>query len=191
MGRDYAPRNPRPASRKKGAGRAGLSGGMGLALGLAAGLSVAAWLALRKPEPAPVAAPAKPAVVEASRPEPVVIPPREKPRFTFYELLPSQEVVIPGEDEPPPGTRAAAQAAQADGVYLIQVASYRDETEANQQKAQLALLGIEARVESVTIDNRDRYFRVRIGPERELAKAQAILDQLQANGLQGLLVRVK
>ena len=49
------------------------------------------------------------------------------------------------------------------GQYLIQVGSFADVKEADAQKAKLALLGVESRVEKVTIDNSKTWYRVRIG----------------------------
>lgn len=144
--------------------------------------------------------------------EAVEIPPKEKPRFTFYELLPSQEVLVPSQEPPKPGARPATQPAApaplpqaavtpaeaapgkpavAGELYIIQVASYRSQADAEQQKAGLALLGVESRVEKVTIDNRDTYYRVRVGPERDAGKARAVLAQLEANGISGMLVKVR
>lgn len=137
----------------------------------------------------------------------IAVPPKEKSRFTFYELLPSQEVLVPsqadGKTRPgaaPPQAAAAAQNPNAPGAvkaqpgsdtFIIQVASYKAEAEAERQKAALALIGVESRIEKVTIDNRDTYYRVRVGPVKDEAKARDTLAQLESNGISGMLVRVK
>src|SRR6476646_4917424 len=62
----------------------------------------------------------------------ITIPPKQPPRFAFYDLLPSYEVVIPKESLKPaakpatpagaaPATAEAAREAQPAGRYLIQV----------------------------------------------------------------------
>lgn len=198
MARDYAARNKRPA-RHKG----GVPGWVWMLAGLSAGLAVAAFVYISRPaQPLRGSAAQAPQRGEGAREverESVEIPPREKPRFTFYELLPSQEVLVPSQEAPKPGTSApqpgsatpADRNAPAGEVYIIQVASYRSQDEAEQQKAMLALLGVESRIEKVTIDNRDTYYRVRVGPERDASRARALLAQLQANGVNGMLVKVK
>jgi cell division protein FtsN len=159
----------------------------------------------------------------------VAVPPKEKSRFTFYELLPSQEVLVPSQPQQKltpqqqqalaaqqqtqqaatqangiattPGTPPAsvpasvppstAPSAATTGTFIIQVASYRSEAEADKQKAALALAGVESRIEKVTIDNKDTYYRVRVGPMRDETKARDTLAQLESNGINAMLVKVK
>ena len=143
----------------------------------------------------------------AAKDDKIAVPPKEKSRFTFYELLPSQEVLVPSQADgktrpgaaPPPATAAtqnpnapgAVKAQPGTDTFIIQVASYKSEAEAERQKAALALIGVESRIEKVTIDNRDTYFRVRVGPVKDEAKARDTLAQLESNGINGMLVRVK
>lgn len=164
----------------------------------------------------------------------VTVPPKEKSRFTFYELLPSQEVLVPSQPQqkltpqqqqalaaqqqqqaataaqpatpvngitttpgtppasvPPSTPPSTAPSAATTGTFIIQVASYRAQAEAEKQKAALALAGVESRIEKVTIDNKDTYYRVRVGPLRDEAKARDTLAQLEANGINAMLVKVK
>lgn len=154
----------------------------------------------------------------------VQVPPKEKSRFTFYELLPSQEVLVPsqpaGKATPPPPLPASttpseqvakafantpgtdpsmvpasappttAPSAATTGAFIIQVASYRGQAEAEKQKAALALAGLESRIEKVTIDNRDTYYRVRIGPLRDENQARSTLAQLESSGIKAIMVKV-
>ena len=122
----------------------------------------------------------------------ITIPPKEPSRFAFYELLPNYEVVIPKESlkkgaRPAPG---AAPAESSPGRYLIQVGSFRDRKEAEQQKANLALLGVESRVEKVTIDNEQTWYRVRIGPEKDQHRVEGILAQLEENDIKAMVMMV-
>lgn len=140
----------------------------------------------------------------ADKDDKIAVPPKEKSRFTFYELLPSQEVLVPSQADgktrpgaaPPPANAAtpnagAVKAQPGSDTFIIQVASYKAEAEAERQKAALALIGVESRIEKVTIDNRDTYYRVRVGPVKDEAKARDTLAQLESNGINGMLVRVK
>jgi cell division protein FtsN len=53
------------------------------------------------------------------------------------------------------------------------------------------LLGIESKVESVTIDGKDTYYRVRVGPEHDWNRVQLLMSRLEDNGVASLLVKVQ
>lgn len=74
--------------------------------------------------------------------------------------------------------------------YLIQVASYRNRADADQQRAALALLGLSARVEQVTIDQTQTWYRVRLGPYADTQAAQAAQRTLQGQGLKGVVMKL-
>lgn len=194
MARDYA-NNSRGGGRRQTRSRGssnGMPGWIWLLLGLAIGLAVAAFVYIKRPAqvlPGIEAAlkVAEPAAKSRKPKETLKLPPKEKPRFTFYELLPSEEVVVPrGEDK-----TVAKPAAGDTASYIIQVASYRSKDEAERQKASLALLGIESRIESVTIDGSDTFYRVRVGPLKDFGKVQIITSRLEDNGIEALVVKVK
>ena len=105
----------------------------------------------------------------------------------------AQSAAVP---KPGPGTKpgpAPAGVADAGGRerYLIQVAAYRSRGDADQQRAALALLGLSAKVEQVTIDQRDTWYRVRVGPYANAAAAESAQRTLQAQGLKGVVMKVK
>lgn len=199
----------------------GVPGWVWLIVGLSIGLAVAAvtWVG-RSTAPVkigsgPVPADATNATADAARPaakddskKVVAVPPKQPSRFAFYEMLPSYEVVIPRDSgkqaatpqqprqpaaSPAPDTTPpdVKQALAEPGQYLIQVGAYRSREEADKNRASLALIGVESRIEQVTIDQKDTWYRVRIGPQATLAKAQEILDRLEANDIKGMLVKVK
>lgn len=198
MGRDYAPRGGGARQTRSKTKGSAMPGWVWLVAGLSVGLAVAAFVYIGRPASAmPGFAQRAAAPVEAVEPpaEPrkkprptVALPPKEKPRFTFYELLPNQEVVVPRND---PKDANAGAAPPGEGTYLIQVASYRSQDEAERQKAALALLGVESRIETVTIDGKDTFYRVRIGPERNVDRVNLIVSRLEENGIQALVVKVK
>ena len=64
-----------------------------------------------------------------------------------------------------------------------------DWTDADRQKANLALLGVVSRIEEVTVNNR-RYHRVRVGPSSDLNDINRIRDQLAEQDIEALLIRV-
>jgi cell division protein FtsN len=189
VSRDYAQRTPR---RSQTRGHSRLPSWAWLAFGLSVGLAIAAFVYIARPAPAPAAVPA----VAAEPPPPKAVrrpagqlplPPEEEERFTFYKDLKNQRIYIPRDERPPPAKpRAPADAAEP--LYLIQVASFREPAEADREKARLALLGVEARIEKVTVDDRDTYYRVRVGP-MSTGRAHTTLGRLQENGIQGMLVK--
>lgn len=201
MPRDYAKtRNPAPrAAPRRGPprGGGGMPGFVWLLLGLGIGALGMAWVWIERPaRPATLAAVAPALSAPEARnapPKPIPLPPKQPSRFAFYELLPSYEVVIPREDAAA-STKAGKPTTPeiaAPGQYLIQVGAYKTHDEAERGQANLALLGVESKVEQVTIDQTETWYRVRIGPEDSLAKAQDILQRLDDNGVKGMLVKVK
>jgi cell division protein FtsN len=114
------------------------------------------------------------------------VPPPPKPRFDFYNMLPKMEVVVPDEElvQPP---SAPIETAPVD--YLVQVGSFRRSEDADRLKAQLALLGFEARVVSAQINTQDVRYRVRSGPYRGKAAVNAARERLAKNGFNGIVIR--
>ncbi|MES0873890.1 SPOR domain-containing protein [Sinimarinibacterium thermocellulolyticum] len=196
MSRDYAQRSRssgRQARARGAAVRAGLPGWIWLVVGLSVGLVVAAFVYISRPvehktlvRTEPAATPAKP-----DQNAPIPLPPKEKPRFTFYEILKNQEVVVPKDAARDANAPAAGAAPTGGERYVIQVASFRAQADAERQKASLALIGIESRIESVTIDGKDTYYRVRIGPENDWRKVQSTLARLDENGIEALLIKLQ
>jgi cell division protein FtsN len=71
---------------------------------------------------------------------------------------------------------------------MLQVGSFRDMPDAEQLKARLALLGIVARVQSVTVDDAT-WHRVRVGPVTGARKADEMRRQLADNGIDSLVLK--
>jgi len=75
--------------------------------------------------------------------------------------------------------------------FVIQVAAFRTRPDADQRVAALTLAGLSARVEQVTIDNKDTWYRVRLGPYGDAAAASAAQQRLRAQGFSGVVMKVK
>jgi len=117
-------------------------------------------------------------------------PPKSKPRFSFYEMLPNYEVVIPKERNRSPAQQAHPQVAK-DGTYVIQVASFKQLSSANAEKAKLALLGIESQIQKSDGDNGTTWYRVRVGPSRDTQRLNHVLSLLKQNHVDSLVMRVR
>jgi cell division protein FtsN len=130
---------------------------------------------------------AKPAAGKTDSHHPAVPP----PQFDFYDRLPEMEVVVPDEEIP----QVTAPAPRKDGKpakvtpLLIQVASLKKAADAERLKAQLALLGMQARVTRVKVDDGDTWHRVRIGPFTDRKSLDATRKRLAENGMRGIVIR--
>ncbi|WP_042425359.1 SPOR domain-containing protein [Comamonas granuli] len=98
----------------------------------------------------------------------------------------------PGAD--PLGDLANAKAAAAGPVdpfdYFVQAGAFRNQQEADAQRAKLAMLGWEARVNEREQNGRN-VFRVRIGPFGKRDDAEQIKEKLAGAGVESALVRVQ
>lgn len=180
-----------PARRRGGGGSASLTGMQGLGIGLAIGLAVA--FAVWQFKSRPVAAPAaqeekKPAPMSAREDSAEQAPPPNATDYTFYERLKNFEVVIPEKEKdvrrdskPAPETRP--------GTYVLQAGSYRNFADADRVRAQLALQGVESKVQKVTVDT-DTWHRVRIGPITNLDELNRIRTRLRNAEIDALVIRV-
>ncbi len=73
----------------------------------------------------------------------------------------------------------------------MQAGSFKSYADADKRKAKMALLGVESEIEKVTIDSATTWYRVRVGPEKDLNKVNGILKTLRDNGIESLLMRYK
>lgn len=107
--------------------------------------------------------------------------------YDFYAGLPKFEVVVPEKEH---GTHVDA-AARIDrpGTYFLQAGSYRDMADAERVQAQLARQSISANVQRVALDS-DVWYRIRIGPIKDLNQLNRVRQQLQAAEIVTLVIRV-
>lgn len=182
MSRDYK------STRGRRAGT-GLSGSAGLLAGLAIGLGVAAAVYIydRRPSAAAVTKPEPATRSEraASEDEPGEESGRQ---FDFYEMLPKFEVVVP-ERENAESSAARAAPIERPGAYVLQAGSYRNFADADRVRAQLALQGIESKIQRVSIDN-DTWHRVRIGPISDLGELNRTRARLHQADIEALVIKV-
>ena len=128
----------------------------------------------------------EPALVEEEIAEP------SKPRYDFFTVLPEMEVVVPEQelsrnaDKAQPATQTTAGTVQ--DRYILQAGSFRNSTDAEQMKAQLALLGSMATVQVVTV-NGETWHRVRIGPFQGARQADEMRRMLSDNNIDTLVMK--
>lgn len=164
--------------------------------GLAIGLSVAYAIYKKdpnvQPQPQPVAqqpaSMAAPIQQEPVAEEPAAAEDEPEARFTFYDMLPKFEVIIP-EDEPDVAQDQAIPVVEEPGLYVLQAGSFGTVADADRRRAQLALLGIESVIQRVAIDDKT-YHRVRIGPIDNLNRLNLIRSQLRQADIDVLRIRL-
>ncbi len=193
-------RKKRKLKRKRKPKQEPYPGWMWMVFGLAIGLSVAFAIFLKyrelvQPPPAVAGQPASLAEPMAAEPAPVadsvqpaVAEAEAEHRFNFYDMLPSFEVVVP-EEESDVSRDVDGPAIEDPGIYVLQAGSFADAADADRRRAELALLGIESRIQRVMIDDRT-YHRVRIGPTSDLDELNRIRSQLRAARIEVLRIRL-
>jgi cell division protein FtsN len=199
MSRDYKP-SAKTSGRKVGnpmfAGiLIGLFAGLGIALAVAfyifthmPGLFVAKdkTAATAEQRAAPSGEAAKDAAAEKAPTQEAATP--EKPRFDFYKILPGTEEPVSDQE-----LKQAAQQA-ANGVkdsFYLQVGSFQTEAEADNLKAKLALLGVEAVIQTATLPEKGVWHRVRVGPYSDIQDVNHIRATLAQNSIESTLIKVK
>jgi len=143
------------------------------------------------PTPAPTPAPAPAAKPSHEHAKPAQ-PPQAKtddssPDFDFYKILPGQVDAVPNNAKQNKSSEPSASA-QAKKTYL-QLGAFQHENEADNLKAKLALLGIEAKIQSVNVPDKGLVHRVRVGPFGSAAEADRMRGQLKQSGIDAAPVK--
>jgi cell division protein FtsN len=117
----------------------------------------------------------------------------EPPRFDFYTILPELEVIIPDEEIRMKKPRAQKESVQAkkDGSYILQAGSFKRHDQADRRKAKLALLGVNATIQRVTIHDNEVWYRVKIGPFDDLKRLNNIRTKLFKNDINAIPLKVR
>ncbi len=199
MSRDY-----KGAARGRGGRRNGSSLLVGILAGLVLGLVIAlgvAWYinkmpspfnASRRTPPTPPAAAAKP---ESTRPAPAPTAKvedksgktDEKPRFDFYKILPGSEEATPEK----PGKDAKGSTGTSKEAFFLQAGAFQNAPDADNLKARLALLGVEASIETTAVPDKGVWHRVRIGPYTSVDELNRTRESLKQNGVQTTLIKAR
>ena len=212
MSRDMKPRKRSNTSRRKSGGGTLI----GLFVGLVIGVLVAAgvvWYIHKTPVPfsnkTPPSAPSAPQQQQqpGTPAAPLALPGKpgdpvpqssDKPRFDFYKILPGNSEAIPdpkpaegksGEPKQADGTKGkdGTEAALKEPVYL-QTGSFQNASDADNQKAKLAMMGAEATIHQVMLQDKV-WYRVRLGPFRKVEDVNAMRAELARQGIDANVVK--
>ncbi|MFA6178690.1 MAG: SPOR domain-containing protein [Candidatus Methylopumilus sp.] len=191
MSRDYKPTAAREKSSSKGSQFL-----VGLLVGLLIGVGVSVAVALfvnGGDSPFVNKAPAVANVVTEEN-EASAVPKNEKPdsaekpRFDFYTILPGSESKVTEQEIQQ--KQQQSEAATVKENYFLQVGAFKTEQEADNMKAKLALLGMEAIVQTATIPDKGVWHRVRVGPFMDLNQIDKARGDLTRNGFTADLIKI-
>jgi cell division protein FtsN len=195
-------KSAKPAVRGRAKGNFLLGVFVGLAIGLGISLGVAFYINktpipfLSKPKPAAKEADpgTSPAISGLPTQPAVAAKGAEKPKFDFYKILPGGEEPVSEKDLKAAAKAAAAAKGQPDlakDVYYIQAGSFQNPADADNQKARLAILGMESSVEPADIPDKGTRYRVRLGPFAKLEELNRVRATLAQNGIDASMVKIK
>ena len=197
MSRDY--KKPDRSSSRKGGSPLftgvliGLIGGLAVAIGVALYINFSPKPFVSRDKPSEEAAKttqknggatqkAEPAEVTSKNGKP-----SDKPRFDFYTILPGSEAPV-SEQEIKQATKHEGAAKDS---YFLQVGSFQAAAEADNMKARLALLGLEAVIQTADIPDKGVWHRVRIGPFTNIEDMNRSRTLLTQNDIASSLVKVR
>jgi cell division protein FtsN len=210
MSRDMKPRRQQPAKKKSGGGTLiGMFIGLVLGIGIAAGV---VWYLNKSPLPfvdrvQPVPRPdANGAGGQPS--QPLALPgkpgdPVPEKRFQFYDILPGKTDAVPDKAPRPDARTDEAKKVEAkddkkdDGKeavkesktpLFLQAGSFSTAQDADNQKAKLAFMGIEAVVQQVMIQDKT-FYRVRVGPYTRIDELNKTRAELAKSGIEAQLAK--
>ena len=109
-------------------------------------------------------------------------PEDDKPRIDFYSILPDRVVDIPISEEDQQAIENPSINKTAGEAIFLQVGSFQSVNEADSMKAQLALIGLEAKIESAEV-NKGIWHRVVLGPYSDNGKLSRTKNQLIENSI--------
>lgn len=182
--------------REQPPARRGGSTFLGILIGLVLGLFIAlgvAWYINKLPSPwstkspPPKAAPPPYATKETpaprtSAPQPAA-PVAERPA----QAAPEPQV----RDSTDPAAAEKKSTSAARETFFLQTGSFQSAPEADNLKARLALLGLEATIQQRTLPDKGIWHRVRVGPYIDVEELNRVRDVLKQNNIEVALVKVR
>lgn len=217
MSRDMKPRKS-PTPKKKSGGGTLIGMFIGLVLGVGAAAGVVWYmnkspLPFNKQVQAPAKAEAgvaeKPAAVPNGNgkpaPQPIALPgkpgdPAPEKRFQFYDILPGKADATPDKVANPDTRKDEAkkdekkeepkkeEVKESKTPLFLQAGSFSTAQDADNQKAKLAFMGVEAVVQQVMIQDRTLY-RVRVGPYTKIEELNKVRAELAKSGIEAQLAK--
>ena len=86
--------------------------------------------------------------------------------------------------------QAAKQPNPTQDIYFLQAGAFQNMSDADNLKAKLALLGVEAKIQSATLADKGVWHRVRVGPYTNVDELNRMRVTLKQNGIDTSLIKV-
>lgn len=206
MSRDAKPARRQPA-KKKSAGGTLVGMFIGLVLGVVGAAGVVLYL---NKSPLPfnkqvlenngaqtnVAQPAQPLALPGKPGDAV-----PEKRFQFYDILPGKTDAVPDKVAKPEAQKEAPEkdlpkkeepkkeeSKESKTPLFLQAGSFSTAQDADNQKAKLAFMGVEAVIQQVMIQDRTLY-RVRVGPYTKVEELNKVRAELAKAGIEAQLAK--
>ncbi len=87
-----------------------------------------------------------------------------------------------------PVDASSTSTAKSDAIYFLQVGAFTKRADADAQKANLAIQGIQAQLSDVTSDG-NTLWRVRVGPYNSVEESNSVRDKLNGIGIKPTLIK--
>lgn len=206
MSRDMKPRRSQPSKKKAAGGTL-----VGMFIGLVIGIALAAgvvWYLNKSPLPfvdrAQPPARGDSANGKNGQPtQPLALPgkpgdPIPEKRFQFYDILPGKADAVPdkapkadAKKEEPKKDEAKKEdkkeePKESKTPLFLQAGSFSTAQDADNQKAKLAFMGMEAVVQQVMVQEKT-FYRVRVGPYIKIDELNKVRAELAKSGIEAQL----
>ncbi len=127
---------------------------------------------------------------------PVSDPRTDKPTLDFYKILPGQDSgpSAQSKERSEMVEQVAAIPKSQEALretYVIQAGSFQNPADADNVKAKLALIGLQASIEPAALPDKGTWYRVRLGPYRNTNEINSVRQQLTQAGVNATLLKVK
>ena len=209
MSRDMKPRRSQPA-KKKSAGGTLIGMFIGLVLGVAAAAGVV-WYMNKSPLPfvdkSPPPRSEVPIASNGKSAQPMGLPgkpgdPVPEKRFQFYDILPGKSDAVPDKEGKPVAAKEEPKKEEAKKEekkdeskeskqpLFLQAGAFSTAQDADNQKAKLAFMGVEAVVQQVMVQDKT-YYRVRVGPYTKIDELNKVRAELAKSGIEAQLAKNK
>ena len=189
MSRDMKPKRTQPAKKKTRGNTL-----IGMFIGLVIGVGIAAavvWFMNKSPLPFNKHVMAPPATPENGKPG----DPIPEKRFQFYDILQGKSDAVPDKAGKPPAAKEEPkkeekkeESKESKVPLFLQAGSFSTPEDADNQKAKLAFMGVEAVIQQVMIQDKTLY-RVRVGPYTKIDELNKVRAQLAKSGIDAQLAK--
>jgi len=113
-----------------------------------------------------------------------------KPHNQINDKTPTTLPTTPLAKIEPQPAKPAEKPAVVEG-YMLQLASFKNFTDADQLKAKLSLSGFQVSIQTISGSNGEQWFRVRTGPYNQLSAAERDREALKQQHINSILLKIR